>query len=114
MLVMAVMLWLVAWWALFYTGYRFFFRQPSVLIKAEAVRLCKGMTVEKTLWGRDITSFSVVEIMVSIEDSSPAKNYILVAQTSDGAKEGLCITDKRQQVDSIIASLRNRGYSINA
>lgn len=113
MQVMAVLLWAVVWGVLIHTFYKCFFSRPSVLLSAESLRFFRGNLLKKRLWSRDVSRFSVEEVAMRSSDSPPVTNYVLVLHLQDGTRDGLCITDQKEQMNTIRQALRNRGYSLN-
>lgn len=114
MQVMGGAVWLVAWWALITTVRRYFFQKPTLLISAQSIILQEGTKIKKTLWNRDITGIGVSEVICTSTDAPPVTNYILVATSADGTREGLCITDKQNQIGQLLQALRKKGYTADS
>lgn len=110
MLILFLLLWGLACLSFVYTGFRFFFRRPTLLINAQGVTLREGQSNISTLWARDIERISVAEVAYD-SDGASTTNYILVANMTGGGREGLCITDRKGQVDTLLMSLRTKGYN---
>lgn len=96
---------LLAWWTR-----KALRRRPALDITRDAIVLALGTTVERRIAQRDIDGLRIEpHSYVSSEDgpASAHPNFILTARLTDGSDVRLCISDNREQVDSLKARIRS-------
>ena len=89
--------------------YRYVFRRPAVVVYEKTLMLVAGRTVVKGFQCQDVVGL-FTEVHTGHWNSQQSGthffiNYILTARLADGSNERLCISESKEQIEQLAASI---------